>query len=188
MNTIARVGKTVLKTLFSKMNIFGELKIDIENTSVTYPKLPDKREVIVSNHNPEMEEGGHKEYQGKVRWCTRREDRCKIFTWSAVIGLVEIPSELLKRENTLFDMICAIHLELKTRGFEMRHRTPTHIIIAKNNKWFKYDDKDGPTLGNILEQSESETITIYSIEQVWQQMIWDNIESREFFKTRSMQS
>ncbi|MCU0660542.1 MAG: hypothetical protein MUD00_02955 [Candidatus Pacebacteria bacterium] len=91
MNTIARGGKTVLKTLFLKMNIFGDVKIDIENRSVTYPKLPEKREVIVSKHSPEMEEGGYKEYQGKIRGCTKREDRCKVFTWSAVIGLIEIP-------------------------------------------------------------------------------------------------
>lgn len=188
MNTIARVGKTVLKTLFSKMNIFGELKIDIESTSVTYPKLPDKREVIVSNHSPEMEEGGYKEYQGKVRGCTKRQDRYKIFTWSAVIGLVEIPPEFITKENTLYRMISETHLDLRARGFEMRFRVPTHIVVAKNNKWFKYDDTDGPTLGNILEESESETITIYSIEQVWQQMIWDCIASEEFFKTRSMQS
>ncbi|MCU0660541.1 MAG: hypothetical protein MUD00_02950 [Candidatus Pacebacteria bacterium] len=63
----------------------------------------------------------------------------------------------------------------------MMFKTPTHIVIAKNNKWFKYDDTDGPTLGNILEQNESETITIYSIEQVWQQMIWDYVAINESY-------
>ena len=75
MNTITRVGKTVLKTLFSKMYIFGELEIDIESRSAIYPKLPEKREIIISKYDPEMEEGGHKEYQGKLRGCTKREDR-----------------------------------------------------------------------------------------------------------------
>lgn len=175
MNTIARVGKTVLKTLFSKMNVFGELKIDIGSLSIDRPKLPEKKEIILPDDSPEMEDGGYKAYQGKTRGCTKREDRCKIFTWSATIGLVEIPLDLFKKEDTLFGMICRIHIQLKPRGYQMMFRTPTHIIIARNNKWLKYDDKDGPTLGNILAQDESETIYIYSIEQVWQQMIWDTI-------------
>lgn len=174
MNTIARVGKTALKTLFSKMNVFGELKIDIALKTVTYPKPP-KKEVLVSKHSPEMEEGGYKEYQGKTRGCTKQEDRHKVFTWSTVIGLVEIPLSQFKKEDTLFGMICVTHMRLKPRGHHMIFQTPTHIIIAKNNRWFKYDDTDGSTLGNILEQEESETITIYAIEQVWQQMIWDAI-------------
>ena len=181
MNTITRVGKTVLKTLFSKMYIFGELEIDIESRSAIYPKLPEKREIIISKYDPEMEEGGHKEYQGKLRGCTKREDRCKIFTWSAVIGLIEIPPKLLKYQNTLFHMICITHMKNEDREFQMMLNVPTHIVIAKNNKWFKYDDKDGPTLGNILEQRESETIIIYSIERVWQQMISDHILSEKYY-------
>ena len=67
------------------------------------------------------------------------------------------------------------------REFQMMLNVPTHIVIAKNNQWFKYDDKDGPTLGNILEQRESETIIIYSIERVWQQMISDHILSEKYY-------
>ncbi len=175
MNTIARVGKKALETLFLKMNVFGEIKINLENLKIRKPKKSEKREIILSNEKPDMEEGGYKAYESITKGRTKRENRCKIFTWSAVIGLVEIPQDRIHEQNTLYGMICSTHIQLIPRGHHMIFKNPTHIIIAKNKKWFEIDDTDGPTLGNILTQDESEIISIYSIEQVWQEMIWGTI-------------
>lgn len=171
MNTVTKTGKTTLRVLFSKIDLFNNYKTNPTFTRLIKTENPE-RKILTPKDFPEMENGGYKEYRGIIKGSTKREFRCKIFTWSSVIGLIEIDLNQYEKETTLYVMICLTHQRIKPRGHGMIFETPTHIIIAENYRGFTYDDS---VKNKVLSSNESETVTIYSIEPVWQQMIWDHL-------------
>jgi hypothetical protein len=173
MNTYARAGRNVLKLLFKKMNLFSEPRMD--GDKILYPTIPDKREVKVSD-DLDIEKGGYKPYHGITKGRGKREYRCRIFTWGAVAGLIELPLQGHEKE-TLMHIICQAH---------MRFKLPSHIIIAENVRGFTYDDRDN--VGKILSQTETETITIYTLDETQKIFIRDAVqftELRKFFNKES---
>jgi hypothetical protein len=78
---------------------------------------------------------------------------------------------MYKAQDTLMHMICDTHMKLKL---------PTHIVIASNRKAFTYDDTNN--VGAILSESESETITIYALDNTQKVLISDSVMSTELRK------
>ncbi len=167
MNTFARAGRNVLKLLFRNINLFSEPRMD--GDKILYPTIPDKREVKVSD-SLDIEKGGYKPYYGINKGRTKREHRCKIFTWGAVAGLIELPLQGHEKE-TLMHIICQAH---------MRFKLPSHVVIAENVRVFTYDDRDN--VGAIISQTEAETITIYTLDDTEKILIRDAVQSTELRK------
>lgn len=154
MNTFAKIGKTALNLLFSKMNIFGTVKIDGEK--ITFPSIPDNRIINISNEPIDLD-GMYSSRQVITKGNYRREYEYKVYTWSVTTGLME--ALLIDHEKkTLYSLVVFLH---------MRHQFPTHIVVAKRRSAF-YSR-------SFSKLSESEEVTIYALTGEQKQLISDHV-------------
>jgi len=132
MKSFSKIGRVVLKHLFTKKQIFSITSFERSGGIKTM-----ERKINLPLDPICLE----KEFRARVVNLPDRARHYKIFVWGVEIGLIEIKLIPLEMEGKLIDLVCQA----------VQGTVPSHIVIAEKKHW-DYD----------FEQFVQEEINIYS--------------------------